>query len=932
MSARTAGSFLVVFLGGQAAVEAFPSASLLAPQSPLLPGRALPGPIGEGNHRTEPADVDGDGRTDLVIWRFGGSLVRVAYAEPDGSLGLPVKVLETGDRIFGLALGELNGDDILDIVTVTTPAFEHVTPYLSSQGSWQAGPGSSWPFDSIGIGREFRLADVDSDGELDLFARGNVATSQRPEVARGLGGGQFEPALPAVGGFWWGSAYEFVDLNGDGDLDLVAAGFQTPTGVYPAAVIYGSGSLPLNPQQTVLVGASEPSSRARDLAIFDAEGDGDLDLFVLMGLVGPSGASSGREVLVASQASGPSFGPMTVAATTASFPDRILGADAEGDGDMDLILMSPYGGGPFSPPFWFALRGPQAYGPLVAATAPLISRAYFASVADFDGDGLMEVASSATLANDPATPLDESAPAILHHEFNVSGTFVELPHSPINEESVLLPLAAPFREGELPVLFVTESSSQRWYYKPNQGEGRFGRRVEISFLRGRAKGGITLGDLNADGNNDIVFSEYNGVFFDYMLAFGDGAGGFTSPMVAVATTDAFGSPAELIDIDRDGDLDLSFINAGFLLQEHHAAFNDGMGVFSPSAPLFPGFFAQALGEFADVNGDGLLDIVIPVQGGLQLALGLGGTDFATPVPLLLNGPMGTLRAIADFTGDGVQDLILMEINAVSPASTLLLARGLGNGMFAPNVPLATLPPQSYFLRAIDLDLDDVMDLVYSMQDPEGIVFLKGLGQGSLGAPVMTPTEGLLAGSVGSTPFVDLDLDGDLDFPWTSREGIYNQEYQFHIVENGLIGDMGTVYCGGDVPNSSGAASSIRAIGRSTVAANLLRLDARDLPRFSFTFFLTSRTQGFVPNVIASEGTLCLGGRIGRYTGPGQIQNSGSGGTVSLDLDLSAMPDPLLGLIQAQAGETWSFQAWHRDFVPGIGITSNFSSAVEVLLR
>jgi hypothetical protein len=100
------------------------------------------------------------------------------------------------------------------------------------------------------------------------------------------------------------------------------------------------------------------------------------------------------------------------------------------------------------------------------------------------------------------------------------------------------------------------------------------------------------------------------------------------------------------------------------------------------------------------------------------------------------------------------------------------------------------------------------------------------------------------------------------------------------------------------------------------------LRASDLSLSSFGFFLTSRTQGFVMNPGGSAGNLCLAGAIGRYVGPGQIKNSGTSGAFELLLDLSATPTPT-GLVQIQAGETWNFQAWHRDAVGGVA-TSNFT--------
>ena len=59
-------------------------------------------------------------------------------------------------------------------------------------------------------------------------------------------------------------------------------------------------------------------------------------------------------------------------------------------------------------------------------------------------------------------------------------------------------------------------------------------------------------------------------------------------------------------------------------------------------------------------------------------------------------------------------------------------------------------------------------------------------------------------------------------------------------------------------------------------------------------------------------------------------NAGPDGTYTLALDLSAIPTPT-GSTAATPGETWCFQAWHRDAAIGQG-TSNFTDAVAVTFQ
>ena len=119
----------------------------------------------------------------------------------------------------------------------------------------------------------------------------------------------------------------------------------------------------------------------------------------------------------------------------------------------------------------------------------------------------------------------------------------------------------------------------------------------------------------------------------------------------------------------------------------------------------------------------------------------------------------------------------------------------------------------------------------------------------------------------------------------------------------------------------------RAASRRNVKVTLV---ANQLPQQVTGFFLASRTQEFTANPGGSHGDLCVGGEIGRFVGPGQIQNSGSSGTFQLALDLTRTPQPT-GFVSVTPSETWNFQAWHRDSSVGIPL-SNFTDAVSVTFQ
>jgi hypothetical protein len=141
--------------------------------------------------------------------------------------------------------------------------------------------------------------------------------------------------------------------------------------------------------------------------------------------------------------------------------------------------------------------------------------------------------------------------------------------------------------------------------------------------------------------------------------------------------------------------------------------------------------------------------------------------------------------------------------------------------------------------------------------------------------------------------------------------------------------LGNVSCTQPAPNSTGAAGVLAVYGSSRALDRNLELTATQLPLHALAFFLVSRTQGSVVPP-GSQGVLCVAGQVGRYVGPGQVRNSGPSGAIALVVDPGVTPTPF-GSVAILAGETWTYQAWHRDAVQGVA-TSNFTSAVAVTFR
>ncbi|MEL6431690.1 MAG: hypothetical protein AAFU73_09585 [Planctomycetota bacterium] len=139
--------------------------------------------------------------------------------------------------------------------------------------------------------------------------------------------------------------------------------------------------------------------------------------------------------------------------------------------------------------------------------------------------------------------------------------------------------------------------------------------------------------------------------------------------------------------------------------------------------------------------------------------------------------------------------------------------------------------------------------------------------------------------------------------------------------------VGTPFCSA-VVNSTGNEGHISAFGSAVILGEDLTFRVEGLPFGSVTMFLVSAHQGFVMNPGGSLGDLCLGGEIGRFNRPGDLQIAGSTGIVELPLEVSYIGFFPLDGSSLRPDQTWHFQAWYRDTVGG-ALTSNFTDGLRV---
>jgi hypothetical protein len=212
-------------------------------------------------------DVNGDRHIDVVIaarrddWAQPGRL-KILLGDGTGAFRENPVSATIPSNPHSLTLADLNGDGRPDLV-MSHSGSGTITVLLNSGGArFELAPGS--PFDVGAEAFDVGIADINSDGKPDLLA----ATGGTIAVWAGDGRGRFQsaPGSPFRAG---PGAYHFAvrDINEDGRSDVVVASFEgTAAAVYLSNVQVGATlSVPGNAHLSMSEGTGAARDRANSL-------------------------------------------------------------------------------------------------------------------------------------------------------------------------------------------------------------------------------------------------------------------------------------------------------------------------------------------------------------------------------------------------------------------------------------------------------------------------------------------------------------------------------------------------------------------------------------------------------------------------------------------------------------------------------------------
>lgn len=261
-----------------------------------------------------------------------------------------------------------------------------------------------------------------------------------------------------------------------------------------------------------------------------------------------------------------------------------------------------------------------------------------------------------------------------------------------------------------------------------------------------------LVDIDGDGDLDVVLS--NDAPDPKVVYLNDGKGHFR-----LGST--YGKPewetrnASVVDLNGDGKPDIVAANRTDKNPANYICLNRGKGLFDAECFAFSHESSTTI-TAADFNGDGRLDLAVPHRDGGQsyVYFNDGKTDYTNLKRVPFGPPNAGIRVAeaADLDGDGNVDIV-----AIDERRGVFVYYGQKDGGFGPGEVLSDGKVTPYALTISDLNGDRRIDIVVGNVDAPSTIYFNESGRKFKQAHF-----GDNKGTVYGFAIADLDRDGVVD--------------------------------------------------------------------------------------------------------------------------------------------------------------------------
>jgi hypothetical protein len=217
-------------------------------------GDGIPTATGSSPAAVVVGDFNADGKLDVATANNLDNTVTVLFGTGDGNFTATPTTIPVGAEPIGLAVADLNGDKVLDLVVTNSSGGNNATGTISvligtGTGAFTAQPEISSTAFNVPVA--VTVADVNGDGKPDLIVANEDGDTA--SILLGNGSGAFQGA-PNVGVGTSPESVVAVDFDGDGKVDLatsnnfddtVSVALGNGDGTFKLAVDFTVGSGPV---------------------------------------------------------------------------------------------------------------------------------------------------------------------------------------------------------------------------------------------------------------------------------------------------------------------------------------------------------------------------------------------------------------------------------------------------------------------------------------------------------------------------------------------------------------------------------------------------------------------------------------------------------------------------------------------------------------